>query len=78
MIEQFPNREQYSTNVPYTKHLTKHNLSKCSGKAEDIMVLTNGEKINPIRMNNLHAAHPHVRSVIAVGHARFQSSLLME
>lgn len=74
----FPHRQEYFTSDLYIKHPVKPDLWKYSGRADDIIVLTNGEKINPIEMENLIGANPHVRSVLVVGQARFQTALLAE
>ena len=73
-----PNRQEYFTSDLYIKHPTKPGLWKYSGRADDIMALTTGEKINPINMETLIGAHPEVRSVLVVGQARFQTALLVE
>lgn len=74
----FPNDQEYSTRDLYIKHLVKPNLWKYSGRADDIMALTTGEKINPIDMETLIGADPEVQSVLVVGQARFQTALLVE
>ena len=73
-----PNKQEYFTSDLYIKHPTKPGLWKYSGRADDIMALTTGEKINPINMETLIGAHPEVRSVLVVGQARFQTALLVE
>ena len=73
-----PNHQEYSTNDLYIKHPTKPSLWKYSGRADDIIVLTTGEKINPVNMESWIGAHPGVRSVLVVGHARFQTALLVQ
>ena len=73
-----PNHQEYSTNDLYIKHPSKASLWKYSGRADDIMVLTTGEKINPVNMEALIEAHPEIRSVLVVGQARFQTALLVE
>lgn len=74
----FPDRQEYFTSDLYTKHLTKPDLWKYSGRADDIITLTNGEKVNPVAMENLLSAQPDTRSVLVVGQARFQTALLIE
>lgn len=74
----FPDRHKFSSNDLYSEHPTKTNLWKYRGRADDILTLTNGEKVNPIAMENLIGTHPAVRSVLVVGQARFQTALLVE
>ena len=39
----FPTRQEYWTSELYAKHPTKPDLWKYNGRADDIMVLSNGE-----------------------------------
>jgi long-subunit acyl-CoA synthetase (AMP-forming) len=43
-----------------------------------LIVLSNGEKINPIPMENVILSDPFVKSVLIVGEYRFSPSLLVE
>ncbi|KAL9579715.1 MAG: hypothetical protein Q9212_004940 [Teloschistes hypoglaucus] len=74
----FPGLHEYSTKDLYSRHPTISDLWKYAGRSDDIMVLSNGEKVNPIWMENLIAAHRDVQSALVVGHARFQTALLVE
>ncbi|KAL8915006.1 MAG: hypothetical protein Q9171_000446 [Xanthocarpia ochracea] len=74
----FPNCQEYCTSDLYSKHPTKPDLWKYQGRADDIMTLTNGEKVNPVATEKLIEAHPDVRSVLVVGQARFQTALIVE
>ncbi|KAL9583368.1 MAG: hypothetical protein Q9203_005113 [Teloschistes exilis] len=74
----FPDRHEYSTRDLYSRHPTIPDLWKYAGRSDDIIVLSNGEKVNPTWMENLVAAHPDVQSALVVGHARFQTALLVE
>ena len=46
----FPHLQEYFTGDLYIKHPEKSDLWKYSGRADDIIVLSNGEKINPVNM----------------------------
>lgn len=74
----FPDREDYCTSDLYSGHPTKRDLWKYQGRADDIITLTNSEKVNPVPMEKMIEAHPAVRSVLVVGQARFQTALLVE
>lgn len=74
----FPDRQEYFTSDLYTKHPSKPDLWKYNGRTDDIITLTNGEKVNPVAMESLLNAHPDIRSVLVVGQARFQTALLIE
>lgn len=74
----FPALQEYRTNDLYSKHATKLGLWRYEGRADDIITLTNGEKLNPVTMEHLIGKHPEVAAVIVAGQARFQTSLLVE
>ena len=74
----FPDRQEYLTSDLYSKHPTKPDLWKYSGRTDDIITLTNGEKVNPVVMESLLNAQPDIESVLVVGQARFQTALLIE
>ncbi|OQU95845.1 hypothetical protein CLAIMM_02010 [Cladophialophora immunda] len=48
------------------------------GRADDIIVLDNGEKVNPTSMEQTIATHPKVKTVMIVGEGRFQVAALIE
>ncbi|KAL8789313.1 MAG: hypothetical protein Q9213_001236 [Squamulea squamosa] len=74
----FPDLEEYCTSDLYSKHDTKLDLWKYEGRADDVITLTNGEKVNPVTMENIIGAYPDVKSVLVIGQARFQTALLVE
>ena len=74
----FPDRYEYSTSDLYSGHPMKPNLWEYKGRADDIITLTNGEKVYPVGMESFIGTHPGVRSVLVVGQARFQTALLVE
>ena len=74
----FPELQEYNTNDLYSKHPTTPNLWRYSGRADDIITLTNGEKLNPTAMEDCINGHPDIESVLVVGQARFQTALLVE
>lgn len=73
----FPALQEYHTNDLYSKHATKPDLWRYEGRADDIITLTNGEKLNPVTTEFLIGKHPDVASVIVAGQARFQTALLV-
>ena len=74
----FPALQEYRTNDLYSKHATKPGLWRYQGRADDIITLTNGEKLNPVTMEHLIGKHPEVAAVVVAGQARFQTALLVE
>ena len=74
----FPELQEYRTNDLYSKHPTTPNLWRYSGRADDVITLTNGEKLNPTAMEDRISGHPDIKSALVVGQARFQTALLIE
>ena len=73
-----PGVEEWRTKDLFKKHPTKEHLWKYFGRKDDIIVLSNGEKMNPVPMENTIEGHPFVNGCIILGQGRFQSALLIE
>lgn len=75
----FPNHEgDWRTRDLFRRHPTNLKLWQFQGRRDDILVLSNGEKFNPVTMEGIIQGHPLVRGAIIVGTARFQAGLIIE
>ncbi|GAA87321.1 NRPS-like enzyme [Aspergillus luchuensis] len=77
----FPDRKEYHTNDLFVRHPdpAKPDLWRWSARADDIIVFLNGEKTNPVSMEQYIVAHnPEVTAALVAGARRFQASLLVE
>lgn len=74
----FPNIEEWRTKDLFRSHPTKPNLWRFHGRLDDIIVLSNGEKFNPVPSEAIINSHPLVSAVLIVGQGRFQAALLIE
>nr|AAS98174.1 ochratoxin A non-ribosomal peptide synthetase [Penicillium nordicum] len=74
----FPDLECYHTKDLYSPHPTIPNLWKFHGRLDDVIVLNNGEKFNPVTMEKVIEGHPLVARAVVVGLGRFQTALLIE
>jgi nucleoside-diphosphate-sugar epimerase len=74
----FPDLVEYRSKDLFRQHPTKGNLWQYAGRLDDIIVLSNGEKFNPVTMEKLIEAHPLVSRALVVGEGQFQSALLIE
>lgn len=74
----FPDLKEFRMGDLYTKHPSKEGLWLYRGRTDDIIVFSNGEKINPLEMESIISAHPAVDAALVVGLGRVQSSLLVE
>jgi len=80
VFENYPHLQEYATHDLFRRHSdpnkSDHWLS--SGRFDDVIVLVNGEKFNPIAMEKEIQAHPEVLSALVVGRDRVQAALLIE
>ncbi|KAI1073845.1 hypothetical protein F5B20DRAFT_478457 [Whalleya microplaca] len=74
----FPELNEWPMKDLYSKHPTKENVWLYRGRADDIIVFSTGEKLNPIGMESIINANPVVTAALVTGLGRFQSSLLVE
>lgn len=77
----FPNLQEYPTRDLFVRHPSKdkEDLWKWHARADDIIVFLNGEKTNPISMEQyIVSRNPEVVAVLVAGAQRFQASLLAE
>jgi len=74
----FPELQEYRTNDLFAKHPEKEGLWLYTGRRDDVIVLNNGEKFNPINMEKCIEEHPSVKRALVVGQSRFQATLLVE
>ncbi|KAI1752713.1 male sterility protein-domain-containing protein [Xylaria castorea] len=73
-----PNLAEYSPGDLISKHPERENLWTHSGRTDDLVVLSNGEKFNPIPMEEALRSCPFVKDVIVSGEGRFQASVIVE
>jgi aryl carrier-like protein len=62
----------------YDRHPTKPFLWRYRGRKDDVIVLSNGEKITPPIMETALSSSPLVRGVMIVGQRQFQPMALVE
>jgi hypothetical protein len=74
----FPGLSEYRTKDLFSPHPKAAGWWKYRGRADDLIVLSNGEKINPIPMENTIRSNPLLSSALIVGEYRFSPSLLVE
>ncbi|OLN95479.1 Iterative polyketide synthase CazM 7 [Colletotrichum chlorophyti] len=74
----FPDLNEYGTRDLYKPHPELPDHWIYHGRADNIIVFSNGEKLNPITIEELVSQHPKLRSVLVVGSQRFQAGLILE
>ncbi|KAI9808850.1 MAG: putative NRPS-like protein biosynthetic cluster [Pycnora praestabilis] len=73
-----PKEAEWRTKDLFRPHPSKPNLWRFHGRTDDIIVLGNGEKFNPVTMEGIIQGHPRLSGALIVGQGRFQSALLVE
>ena len=74
----YPYLSEFCTKDLYEKHPTKENLWRYRGRIDDLIVFSNGEKLNPNDMEDMISVHPAVMSALIGGEGKFHSFLLVE
>ncbi|KAL2146404.1 hypothetical protein VTI28DRAFT_4157 [Corynascus sepedonium] len=74
----FPDAKEYSTKDLYKPHPTLPDHWMYCGRADNIIVFSNGEKLNPASIETIVMGHPSVKGALVVGSNRFQPALILE
>ncbi|KAL8650254.1 MAG: hypothetical protein Q9226_005223 [Calogaya cf. arnoldii] len=74
----FPDIDTWRTKDLFKPHASKPNLWRFHGRTDDIIVLSNGEKFNPVPSEAIVNSHPLVSAALIIGQGRFQAALLIE
>ncbi|KAI0473497.1 hypothetical protein GGR56DRAFT_666669 [Xylariaceae sp. FL0804] len=74
----FPELDEYPMKDLYSKHPTKPDTWLYRGRLDDVVVFSNGEKLNPLEMEDLIGGDPNVGAALVSGLGRFQANLLVE
>lgn len=78
LSQAYPSLDVWRTNDLFIQSPDNPKLWRFTGKKDDLLVLSNGEKFNPVYMEGTIAGHPLVRGALIAGTARFQASLVVE
>ncbi|KAI8625972.1 acetyl-CoA synthetase-like protein [Xylariaceae sp. FL1651] len=73
-----PGVKEYHTKDLFTQHPEKPNLYKYYGRCDDIIVLANGHKLNPLPMESKLQSRSDIKGAIVVGNRRSHTLLLVE
>lgn len=74
----YPGLKEWHTKDLFKRHPTKENLWRFHGRKDDILVLSNGEKLNPTPMESELQGLPIIAGALVTGQNRFQPALLLE
>jgi len=73
-----PGISEYPTKDLFVRHPQKPQLYRYYGRRDDIIVLANGEKFNPIPLEVHVQNHQSLKGVFVIGNRRRQAALLVE
>ncbi|KAK0701966.1 hypothetical protein B0T26DRAFT_807794 [Lasiosphaeria miniovina] len=62
----------------FARHPSEPRLWQFIGRTDDVVVLSTGEKVNPVAMQDALPAHPLLKGALVVGQGRFRAALLVE
>ncbi|KAK0625127.1 hypothetical protein B0T17DRAFT_493095 [Bombardia bombarda] len=74
----FPNLDEWSTKDLYRPHPTLKDQWIYQGRCDNILVFSNGEKLNPVSIEEIVMDHPEIKGAIVVGVNKFQPALILE
>ena len=75
----FPTAQEYASRDLFVRHPSKPDLWSWHARADDIIVFLNGEKTNPISMEQHIVSHnADISAALVIGAQRFQIALLIE
>ncbi|KAH7336688.1 hypothetical protein BKA65DRAFT_563960 [Rhexocercosporidium sp. MPI-PUGE-AT-0058] len=74
----FPELDVFPMNDLYKPHPSKPNTWLFLGRADDVIVFSNGEKLNPTTMESTLRSHPDIMGALIVGQAWFSPAAIIE
>ncbi|KAI1461675.1 acetyl-CoA synthetase-like protein [Annulohypoxylon moriforme] len=74
----FPEIDEYDTKDLFRPHPTLENHWMYAGRADTVIVFSNGEKLNPLTIEHVVSDHPGLKGALVVGQDQFQPALILE
>ena len=74
----FPDLDEWSTGDLFQRHPAKENHWTYYGRADNVIVFSTGEKLNPVSIEDMLASHPSLKGALVFGQNRFQAGVLLE
>ncbi|CAG7922423.1 unnamed protein product [Penicillium olsonii] len=73
----FPDLDVWESKDLYSRHPTIPDLWRYEMRRDDLIVLSNGEKFNPLAAEGKLASHPWISAAYITGRGRFQAAALL-
>ncbi|XDG07124.1 hypothetical protein ABKA04_006739 [Annulohypoxylon sp. FPYF3050] len=74
----FPDIDEYDTKDLFRPHPTLPNHWAYAGRADTVIVFSNGEKLNPLTIEHIVGDHPGLKGALVVGQDQFQPAIILE
>ncbi|KAI0846731.1 acetyl-CoA synthetase-like protein [Daldinia vernicosa] len=74
----FPEADEFDTKDMYKRHPTLPDHWIYYGRSDNVIVFSNGEKLNPVTIEEIVVDHPGIKGALVVGSDHFQAGLLLE
>ncbi|RDL42326.1 uncharacterized protein BP5553_02305 [Venustampulla echinocandica] len=74
----FPDAEEYRVNDLYAKHPSKPNLWLYIGRADDLIVLSDGKSFNPTSMEAVLRQHNYVEAAVIIGQGKLAPAAIIQ
>ncbi|MDI1486647.1 MAG: hypothetical protein OHK93_005879 [Ramalina farinacea] len=74
----FPELSEFHSRDIFSPHPTEPDLCSYEGQLDDLIVLSNGLKVNPLCFERIVTSDPRISSALMAGTQRLQSALLVE
>lgn len=78
IFKTFRDITEYRTNDMFEPHPTKKHTWRLVGRGDDMIVLSNGEKVQPGPIQDIIAEHRAIREAVVIGRGRFQVAVIIE
>ncbi|KAL9476143.1 hypothetical protein ACSS6W_005984 [Trichoderma asperelloides] len=78
VFNNFPDKQEFLTGDLFQAHESLPNNFKYYGRGDDVIVFSNGEKLNPVTIEDMVVAHPALRHVLVVGQQKFQPAIILD
>ncbi|ENH73619.1 Linear gramicidin synthase subunit D [Fusarium oxysporum f. sp. cubense race 1] len=77
VFKTFPELDIWETKDLYSRHPEHPNLWKYEMRRDDLIILSNGEKFNPLAAEGKLISHPWIAAAYLTGRGRFQTAALL-
>ena len=77
-LKTFRHAEEFGTGDLYRKHPFKTDFWALIGRKDDLLCLSNGEKVHARGIEEILGEHDAIRSTLVAGHGRFQVSAIFD